>query len=110
MSPLPCAHCAMNFMRTNPDPDAPKLCNNCIVREELRNPKKGEKMDTVEILIKCPKEVHAQIEEYCMARGKDYSKYFLNLHEESIKGMPVQDDCVKVEEEPNKKQKSNKKS
>lgn len=103
MSPLPCAHCAMNFMRTNLDPDAPKLCNNCIVREELRNPKKGEPMETVEILIKCPKKIHAQIEEFCIARGKDYSKYFLNLHEEFAKTLVEETKEEVLEESISKK-------
>lgn len=103
MSPLPCAHCSMNFMRTNLDPDAPKLCNNCIVREELRNPKKGEQMETVEILIKCPKEIHAQIEEFCMSRGKDYSKYFLNLHKEFTKTLVEEPKEEVLEESISKK-------
>ena len=42
-------------MRPTPDPEAPKLCNNCLVREEKRNPTKKETMEqTIDIKITCP--------------------------------------------------------
>lgn len=82
MPPIPCSHCAVNFMRTTTDPEAPLLCNNCLVREERRNPKGGKRMeDTVNILIVCPRSIHIEIEEHCISQGIDFSKYFLGLHE-----------------------------
>ncbi len=70
-------------MRRNLDPDAPKLCNNCEVREEKRNPKKEDKMSAhVNILIKCPTADHKGIEEECINRGIDMTKYFMGLHYE----------------------------
>lgn len=80
MPPIPCSHCGGNFMRTTTDPDSPKLCNNCLVREEKRNPRKEEVMDTVDILIRCPREDQIEIEEICINQGKDFSRYFLELH------------------------------
>ena len=80
MPPIPCAHCGNNFMRTTTDPEAPKLCNNCAVREERRAPKMEEKKDTIDILIKCPKKDYAEIEEICINTGVDVTKYFMNLH------------------------------
>lgn len=81
MTPVPCAHCGYNFMRRTTDPEAIRLCNSCDIRENIRNPPKDKKMETVDILIKCPLKVQAEIEEYCIAIGMDFSKYFLNLHE-----------------------------
>lgn len=82
MSPIPCAHCGANFMRPTPDPEAPKLCNNCLVREEKRNPTKKESMEqTIDIKITCPIAIHNEIEEYCINNGINLSKYFLSLHE-----------------------------
>lgn len=83
MNPIPCAHCGVNFMRPTMDPEAPKLCNNCSLREEKRHPTKGKPMDTVDILIKCPIETHIEIEEICINNGGDFSKYFLGLHEKA---------------------------
>lgn len=81
MHPIPCSHCGNNFMRRNLDPDAPKLCNNCEVREEKRNPKKEDKMTAhVNILIKCPIPEHREIEEHCINEGIDMTKYFMELH------------------------------
>lgn len=84
MPPIPCAHCGHNFMRTTLDPEAPKLCNNCIVREGNRQQKKEDKMDTVDILIKCPKDIQIEIEELCINVGIDFTKYFLQLHKENM--------------------------
>ena len=80
MNPIPCAHCAVNFMRTTMDPSAPKLCNSCLLHEERRNPKKGEKMETVDILIRCPRQTQIEIEEFCITMGLTFSEYFLKLH------------------------------
>jgi len=82
MNPIPCAHCGANFMRQTLDPESPKLCNNCSIREENRNHKKGNEMENqiIDILIKCPKEKYAEIEEICISNGHDVTKYFMNLH------------------------------
>ena len=66
-------------MRPTPDPEVPKLCNNCLLREERRNPKK-DIMETVDILIKCPAKDQAEIEEYCMKNGLTFTQYFMNIH------------------------------
>ena len=82
MSPIPCHHCGYNFMRSSMNPEEPRLCNNCSVRENLRSPNQGIKMEesTIDILIKCPTHIHKQIEEDCLSNGKSYSQYFLDLH------------------------------
>ena len=64
------------------DINAPHLCNNCLVKELIRNPKKEDKMSTVDILVKCPQEVYADIEEHCINNAVDISTYLLNLHKE----------------------------
>lgn len=130
MPPIPCAHCGNNFMRTTLDPEAPKLCNNCSVKEEKRNPKPKEKMSTIDILIKCPREVQIEIEEYCITHGMDFNRYFLELHArrnalDSLKKenneyrevhlkidgtSPVNDAYFKVEEVKTENNKSAKKS
>lgn len=66
-------------MRRDLTPDAPRLCNGCEVRENQRNPK-GKKMDTIGILIQCPKDEHIHIEEHCINQGIDLTRYFLDLH------------------------------
>lgn len=104
MQPVPCIHCGYNYMRRTNEPDAVRLCNSCEVRENIRNPQ-GKKMDTVGILIQAPKEVQIEIEEYCIANGKDFTKYFLELHYAS-KGITKTDtgnlvtDEVKEEAKP----------
>lgn len=100
MQPIPCAHCGNNFMRHTLDPEAPKLCNNCIVKENLRNPKKEKPMQTVDVLIKCPPQVQAEIEEHCITVGIDFTKYFLNLHDKffhEIGKSPVKDAYIDAE-------------
>jgi hypothetical protein len=61
-----------------------KLCHNCLLREEKRNPKKEENMqdesDTVQILLKFPREIQIEIEEFCIENGIDFSQYFLKLY------------------------------
>ena len=80
MPPIPCAHCGNNFMRSSIDPDAPKLCNNCLIREERRTTKGESKMSTIDILITCPRETQIEIEELCINQGIDFTRYFLELH------------------------------
>jgi len=120
MQPVPCNHCGYNFMRQNLEPDAPRLCNSCEVRENIRNPQ-GKKMDTIGILIQCPKDEHIVIEELCINQGIDLTKYFLKLHRDSqiLKGQeykesvhlkidgtsPVKDAYMKLEEKPKSKEK-----
>lgn len=114
MPPIPCGHCGNNFMRPTLDPEAPKLCNNCLVREEKRNPQGKVKMETtVGILINCPKDTQIEIEELCINQGIDFSRYFLELHygsqaaiqtmkemqqESRGRANPVSDAYMKVEE------------
>jgi hypothetical protein len=98
MNPIPCAHCGNNFMRPTIDPEAPKLCNNCLIREEKRNPPKKENMEqTIDIKIKCPISVHNYIEEYCLNNGIDLTKYFLSLHE-SFKQVQEMENPSEIEE------------
>lgn len=80
MQPIPCQHCGYNFMRHVVDPLALRLCNNCQLIENKRNPKKDTVMATVDILVKCPQELYAEIEETCLHSAQDISTYFLNLH------------------------------
>lgn len=67
-------------MRHTLDLENETLCNSCEVREEIRNPKGKKKMATIDILIKCPAETYAEIEEMCMNQGTNATKYFLGLH------------------------------
>lgn len=84
MPPIPCSHCGTQFMRTNQDFENEKLCNNCFVKENLRNTKKENSMnDAVEILIKCSREEQIEVEEICISQSKDFSRYFLELHHAS---------------------------
>lgn len=80
MNPVPCAHCGYNYMRHNNEPEALRLCNSCDVREQKRNPPGEKKMDTIDILVKCPKNVYTEIEEICINSGTNPSDYLINLH------------------------------
>ena len=78
-------------------------------------------MDTIGILIQCPKDEHIVIEELCINQGIDLTKYFLKLHRDSqiLKGQeykesvhlkidgtsPVKDAYMKLEEKPKSKEK-----
>ena len=73
-------------MNPRVDLDAPKLCNNCIVREERRVPKVKDKNETIDILIKCDKHIQKEIEEICISRGLSFGEYFISLHELSKYG------------------------
>jgi hypothetical protein len=84
-------------MRTNKDPEAPKLCNSCGYRENIRYPKKEKPMDTVDVLIKCPKLIQAQIEEKCLNEGIDFTQYFLSLHEFNLSECKEKKSLEKVE-------------
>lgn len=82
MHPIPCAHCGQNFMRHTLSQFSNNLCHNCLLREEKRNPKKEEFMetDTIDILIKCPRNIQKEMEEYCIKQGFDFSTYFLQMY------------------------------
>jgi hypothetical protein len=68
-------------MRKTIDPEAPKICDACKIRDDDR--KKGEKKvsNKTKILIECDPHTQAEVEEYCMIIGKNFSEYFLDLHE-----------------------------
>jgi hypothetical protein len=80
MQPVPCIHCGYNYMRRTTEPDAIRLCNSCEVREQQRNPKGEKKMETIDILIKCPNHVYRDIEEYCINKGTNPSDYLLKIY------------------------------
>ena len=81
MQPIPCNHCGFNFMRQSIDPEAQRLCHSCALREEIRSPTKKDAVKTIDIVIKCPVTMQAEIEEYCINNGMDFTKYFLSIHE-----------------------------
>jgi len=81
MPPIPCSHCGNNFMMPTNNLEAPKLCNNCIIREDRRTNKGEKKMDIVSILIECPREIQVEIEEICINQGVNFTQYFLGLHD-----------------------------
>lgn len=80
MPPVPCFHCGTNFMRISNDPEASRLCNNCMVLEQKRTPKEVIKSDTIGITIQCSRGVHAEVEDICVNNGWTYSDYFSKLH------------------------------
>jgi hypothetical protein len=81
MQPIPCNHCGFNFMRQTTDPEAPKLCNSCALREEKRSPTKKDNMEKViTIQIQFPIKIHNEIEEYCINQGISLSQYFIDMH------------------------------
>jgi hypothetical protein len=88
-------------MRQTRDPDGPRLCNSCEVRENLRNPK-GKKMETIGILIQCPKDEHIVIEELCINRGIDLTRYFMELHHGSQDAIATLKEMKEDEELANK--------
>ncbi len=99
MPPIPCAHCGGNFMRPTIDPEAPKLCNNCLVREEKRNPQTKATMSNVNILLTCPKDVQIEIEELCINKGIDFTRYFLELHYASQNAIEIMKENAKEHRE-----------
>ena len=78
MQPTPCLHCGYNYMRRT-DFDDLRLCNSCEVRENIRNPKE-KKMETVDILVKCPTHIYRDIEEKCINIGTHPSDYLMTLY------------------------------
>jgi|SRR5277367_1785365 len=80
-APIPCAHCGNNFMRRDLDPDAPKLCNNCILKDQIRHPKQEIKLEKVKLLIEVDRKTQIEIEELCTNEGFSISNYFIRLHE-----------------------------
>lgn len=103
MSPVSCAYCATMYMRHTLDIDAPKLCNNCLHKEQKRTQKKAAPMSTINILIKFPAEVQHEIEEYCIANSTDFSNYFLDLHYKHRAQHKLADTNDSSEEQPKKK-------
>lgn len=102
--PIPCAHCGTNFMRHNLDPEAPKICNNCVIRERDREKtlkKPGVKdMSKIQIMIEFDPKTQVEVEELCMNRGISYSQYFLQLHEDSkVLGRVVKEEEVEKSED-----------
>jgi hypothetical protein len=80
MPPIPCAHCGTLFMRKDNKESSPKICNSCINKERHKNQNK-EDINMMKILIECTPVQHAKIEEICLNEGKNFSEYFLSLHE-----------------------------
>jgi hypothetical protein len=81
MPPIPCAHCGTLFMRQTTDTEAPKLCNNCILKAAKTYTHIGTNpMSKVTIMLECDREIHIAIEEICLNKGISFSEYFLNLH------------------------------
>lgn len=80
MPPIPCAHCGLNFMKSTHNQETTNLCNNCIVRENVRT-KKVENTDQVKITINCSRQMQIEIEEYCINKGVSFDAYFQSLHE-----------------------------
>lgn len=78
MQPIPCNHCGYNFMRQTIDPEAPRLCNSCNIKEQSRT-QKGEKLETIDILIKVPKDIYVKIEEICINKGINITRYFTDF-------------------------------
>lgn len=89
MHPTPCAHCGYNYMRHAINPNSINLCNNCQIREDIRT-KKGPEAMTIDILLKCPDQSYAELEEYCINHGEKMDKFILDcalacLHQQSSK-------------------------
>ena len=80
IAPIPCAHCGFNFMRHNLDENAPKLCNNCLLRAEKNQPKGEKPMSKASFLIECDRKDQIDIEEKCTNDGITISDYFMRLH------------------------------
>lgn len=111
-------------MRTTTDLEKPKLCNNCLLREEQRTPRKEETMqNNVDILIRCTREEQIEIEEICITENKDFSRYFLELHRtkksinkimkepagELISASPVREEYFKEDNKKNEEKSKGKK-
>jgi hypothetical protein len=86
-------------MNPSTDPESPKLCNNCVVREQRRTPKMTVKEETIDILVKCPKKIQREIEEICIAKGMSFAEYFLNLHYREIEKLREREKPAFIPEE-----------
>lgn len=85
--PVPCRHCGFNYMKGIEDKQG--LCNNCTLADERRNPKKGEnKVESIEILVKCPRDAYAKLEEHCINEGKDLSTFIMYCALEKLEIAP----------------------
>ena len=80
-SPIPCANCGTNFMRQDKNPEAPRLCNSC------KRPA-SKKADGVTISIELDRKTYAEIEEKVNNLGKNFTEYFMDLHNASIRIYP----------------------
>jgi hypothetical protein len=77
MNPVPCRNCGYNFMRTTEEIRKDfRHCHNCKKKED-------KPMGEVQILVKCPQKIHAEIEEICINKGIDFSEYFISMHKEN---------------------------
>jgi hypothetical protein len=84
LPPIPCAHCGVNFMRQSIDPEAPKLCNTCVIRDQQRNPKKVvQTMEKTKLLIEVDRKTQVEVEEICINEGISMSDYFMRIHHEA---------------------------
>lgn len=77
MPPIPCANCGHNFMRQTTNVEAPKLCNSCLYRDNIKKEKKMETLTS--ILIQLPSTYQARIEDFCLKNNISFSQYFIDL-------------------------------
>ncbi len=89
-------------MRQTNDPEAQKLCHSCALREEIRSPTKKDKVKTIDIVIRCPVLIQAEIEEHCMNEGIDFSKYFISLHQTAMDTKKINKEVDEVKKQVNK--------
>lgn len=102
LPPIPCAHCGTNFMRHNIDPEAPRLCNNCELKEKNK-PRGNKDMSDVNILFNCDRKTQIEIEEHCTNVGISISQYLNGLHRQHFDALgcaPVKDAYAVTEEKP----------
>ena len=83
MQPVPCIHCGYNYMRRTTEPDVVRLCNSCEVRENQRNPKGENKMQTIDILIKVPQKEYIDI----VLKKADGYYHEVHLYDDSEKNL-----------------------
>lgn len=85
MPPVPCSHCGTNFMRSSIDPEVPKLCNNCLIKEKRRNGSVDEECKNISISIEIPQKIENEIEEFCMREGLTFHEFFMKIIEIQLK-------------------------
>ena len=78
--PIPCAHCGTNFMRRDLNPESPKLCNTCELKEKNKPKPKEKNMTEVQMLITIDRKTQIEIEEHCVNHGISISTYVMTLH------------------------------